>query len=173
MKFIRPLLITALAILLITAMTSCAILDLVLSGDKEYRYQELSLTMDSTFAEMELEEENRTTYVSVSGTGVIIIKETFESMVEAGVEDPAAITLEEYRDAFNEANGYNGTNETIDGLTAFTYTDTTDGTDYKFLVCIYQSETAFWSVQFMAPTTDYDKNEADFIKWANTVSFDD
>lgn len=173
MKFIRPLLITALAITMIISMTSCALLDLVLSGDKEYRYQELSLTMDSSFTEMKLEEENRTTYVSLSATGVIIIKETFESMVEAGVEDPASIALEDYRDAFNEANGYNGTNAAIDGLTAFTYTDTTDGTDYKFLVCIYQSETAFWSVQFMSPTADYEKNEADFIKWANTVSFDD
>lgn len=172
MKLYRTFLLTALAILMLISMTSCALAQAALAQDKEYRYQEIVLTLDSSFSELELEEENRTTYVSLSGTGVIIIKETFESMVEVGVDDPASITLEAYRDAFNQANQYNGVNTELEGLCGFTYFDTTDGTAYKFLVCIYKSEDAFWSVQFMAPTTDYNKNEEKFIEWAHDVRFE-
>ena len=173
MKIIRSLLLVTLSILMTLSMTSCALLDVVLAKDKEYRYQELVLSLDSSFFENEIDEENRTSFVSLSGTGAIVIKETFASMIDAGVEDPSSLTVEEYRDAFNEANQYNGTVVELDGLCAFTYFNTSDGTDYKLLVCIYQSETAFWSVQFMAPTADYDKNEKEFIKWAQKVRFEE
>ncbi len=41
----------------------------------------------------------------------------------------------------------------------------------KFLNTAYESDDAFWLVQFCCTEDDYDSNKADFIKWAKTVSF--
>ena len=173
MKKLRLLGVLFLTVCMTFSLTSCALLDTILSGDKEYRYQELVLTLDSSFTEIEAEKENRTTFVSVSGTAVIVIKESFESMEAKGIENPEALSLEDYRDAFNMANDYNGTIEEIDGLTAFTYNNFSEGTNYKLLVCVYRSETAFWSLQFMSLADEYDENEKEFINWAKKVTFDE
>lgn len=173
MKLFRSILITSLALIMLVTMTSCALLEGVLSKDKEYEFKELVLTLDSSFAEVELEEEDRTTFVSVSGVGVIVMKETFESMKDDGVPDPESFTTDDYLEAFVESNQYEATVEDLDGLSAFTYLNTTDGEDYKLLVCIYKSNTAFWSVQFMAPADSYDEYEEKFVDWAKHVVFTD
>ena len=173
MKIVRTALITALSLLLILSMTSCSVLNLLLEQDKEFRFREMVLTLNSSFGEVKSDNENGTTFVSVSGLGVIIHEESFETMIEDGVEDPASITLAEYRDAFAEVNEYDATVAEIEGLTAFTYFSVSDGDTYKFLVCIYQSEDAFWSVQFMALAAEYDQNEKQFIEWAKQITFAD
>ena len=173
MKIIRTFLITAISLLLVLSMTSCAVLNILSEQAKEFRSRDMVLTLNSTFGEVKSDNEDGTTFVSLSGLGVIVIEESFEDMLAQGVEDPASITLEQYRDAFAEANHYDATVAEIEGLTAFTYFNTNDGDSYKLLVCIYQSETAFWSVQFMSLSSEYDQHERQFIEWAKKITFAD
>lgn len=42
---------------------------------------------------------------------------------------------------------------------------------FKYFNTAYESDDAFWLVQFVCAVDDYDSNKADFIKWAKTVSF--
>ena len=59
-----------------------------------------------------------------------------------------------------------------DGVEYYEYTDFDLLSDsYKYLSTAYESDDAFWLVQFCCDVDDYDSNKADFIKWAKTVSF--
>lgn len=59
-----------------------------------------------------------------------------------------------------------------DGVEYFEYTNINIGSDsFKYLSTAYESDDAFWFVQFTCAVDDYDSNKADFIKWAKTVSF--
>ena len=173
MKIIRTVLIAVVSLLLVLSMTSCAVLNIFLEQEKEFRFRDMILTLDGTFGEVKSDNEDGTTFVSLSGLGVIVIEESFEDMMTEGVEDPASITHEQYIDAFEEANEYDATIAEIEGLTAFTYYTSNDGDSYKLLVCIYQSETAFWSVQFMSLTPECDQNEKQFVEWAKQITFAD
>ena len=59
-----------------------------------------------------------------------------------------------------------------DGVEYFEYTDLNIGSDsFEYLSTAYESDDAFWLVQFTCASDEYASNKSDFIKWAKTVSF--
>lgn len=59
-----------------------------------------------------------------------------------------------------------------DGVEYYEYSYLDIGLDaFKYFNTAYESDDAFWLVQFFCTEDDYDSNKADFIKWAKTVSF--
>lgn len=173
MKILRRILILTVTLLTLTSLVSCTVLGSILKSEKEFTFQEMILTLDSSFTERNVENyEDRTTFFSLSAVSVIIIKESFEEMEAEGVDNPGQFSVKDYQGAFIESNDYAATTADIDGLSAFTYESSDEDGEYKFLVCIYKSETAFWSVQFLSMAEDYDKNEAQFIEWAKAIRFE-
>ena len=173
MKTVRHILILAVTLLTLVSLVSCSVLGTFLKSEKEFRFQEMVLTLDSSFSERNVDNyEDRTTFFSLSAVSVIIIKESFAEMEQEGVNNPGQFSVKDYQGAFIDSNDYAATTADIDGLSAFTYESTDEDGSYKFLVCIYKSETAFWSVQFLSLAEDYDKNEAQFIEWAKAIRFE-
>lgn len=173
MKTVRRILILALTLLTLTSMIACSAVGSILKSPKDFAFQEMVLTLDSSFTELEVEDhEDRTTFFSLSTVSVIIIKESFEEMIANDVDNPSQYSVADYQKAFITSNAYDATAKSIEGLTAFTYESESDGDLYKFLVCTYKSDSAFWSVQFMSPAEDYEKNEAQFIEWAKAIRFE-
>ena len=173
MKTVRRILILALTLLTLTSMIACSAVGAILKSPKDFAFQEMVLTLDSSFTEMDVKEhEDRTTFFSLSAVSVIIIKESFEEMADNDVDNPSQYSVADYQKAFITSNAYDVTYQSIEGLSAYTYESESDGDSYKFLVCTYKSETAFWSVQFMSPAKDYEKNEAQFIEWAKAIRFE-
>lgn len=175
MKTVRPLLLTALALLLLTSMFSCTSSpsQSVQTPNGQFQFHEIILTLDDSFTEVDIQDEMRDTFLSAYGIGVVVMKESFESMQKVGVSDPQSISIDEYMSLFIRHNRYDATPEEIDGLTAFTYYTHKDDDDFKLLVCIFRTDTAFWSVQFIAPVESYDTYEDQFIDWANQITFTD
>lgn len=60
----------------------------------------------------------------------------------------------------------------VDGINYFEYTYLNLSEEsFKYFNTAYESDDAFWLVQFACAVDDYDSNKSDFIKWAKTVSF--
>lgn len=60
-----------------------------------------------------------------------------------------------------------------DGTKSFTYTflNTDLGYTYKYYTTAKASETAYWTIQGFCLESQYDANEANFIRWINSIKF--
>lgn len=55
------------------------------------------------------------------------------------------------------------------GLICMTYTRTVDGMEYFYMLFCYESQDAFWTVNFATPVGFRKNHEKHFIEWAGTV----
>ena len=82
------------------------------------------------------------------------------------------ITLNEYGTLVIDGNNRTGAKlNQEDGFVWFEYTDTADGQKLYYLVACYQSQDAFWIVNFLTPASNQAKYLDTFIDWAKTVQF--
>ena len=82
------------------------------------------------------------------------------------------ITLNEYGTLVIDGNNRTGAKlNQEDGFVWFEYTDTADGQKLYYFVACYQSEDAFWIVNFLTPASNQAKYLDTFIDWAKTVRF--
>lgn len=60
-----------------------------------------------------------------------------------------------------------------DGTKSFTYTflNTDLGYTYKYYTTAKASDTAYWTIQGFCLESQYDANEANFIRWINSIKF--
>ena len=79
------------------------------------------------------------------------------------------MSLTKYADFLAEANGYDTTQKEKDGIPYFSYTATIEGLNYYYMVFCYESENAFWAVNFGTPIGNRDDLESSFMKWAQSV----
>ena len=64
--------------------------------------------------------------------------------------------------------------ETADGLTHFTYTNvgSQNNVEYQYAVYFYETDDAFWAVEFATDKKDADDYAKDITEWAKSVRFE-
>lgn len=80
------------------------------------------------------------------------------------------ISLEEYGELVLQANGRTGAKmNREEGFVWFEYTDTPGEQEVYYLAVCYQSEDAFWIVNFATPASNRGEYKDMFFNWAKTV----
>lgn len=80
------------------------------------------------------------------------------------------ITLEEYGKLVLEANNRTGAAmNKADDFIWFSYTDAPEDQEIYYMAGCYQSEEAFWIVNFATPVSNREKYEIIFMQWAESV----
>lgn len=160
----RKLLSIAISLVLVLSMlTACS------AKPQDFTWNGLTVTLDSSFVEHEIDQE-AASYASYFKMYVVVISyETVDSLVDLGYE--ANMTAEDYAKLSIEVNEFDAEVKTTDGVTYYNYTGNADGTDYTYMATVHLLGNSFWLVQFAAETKDYQKAEPQFIEWAKTVTY--
>lgn len=135
--------------------------------DKEFSKAGMTITLTDRFAEKNL--ASQTAYYESLSAIVTVLKEEF-SLV-AGFEN---YTLNQYTAAVLTQNKLQSTINKPEGKSyySFSYEKTVNGKDFYYFATTFKASDAFWLIQFACVTSDKDKYQADFEKWADSVTFD-
>ena len=162
MKKIIAVLIAAVMVL---SLAGCELLP----KEKAFSVEEMLITLTDAFTEAEF--EGYTKAFDSRKMAVFVLREDKAEL--NGVE----ISLDEYAALTRVANVDRGPGEikSEDGLTFFDYDYYgSDGTTiYSYLTVMYESDEAFWLVQFACDQTQWEKLRPEMIKYAQSVTFGD
>lgn len=127
---------------------------------------ELNMWLPSEFESMDVEG-----YTGAYGSNyalVLILEE--EKSILVGYADK----MDEYVNLVVQANKSKGVTgaDYENGRPIFEYTMTSDGVTYAYYTSAYESEDAFWLVQFACYESDYATLRPLFVQWADSVTFD-
>ena len=89
------------------------------------------------------------------------------------VEDIAGktnVSLTEYAALVIATNQHQKEAVSQNGIVCYTYTVWNSGVEYTHLATVHESKEAFWLVTFVCPTQEFSKNEAEFFRFAQSVS---
>lgn len=139
------------------------------SKAKDFSWQGLTLTLDSSFTTVDTTDESASYANYFKMYVVIITRETFAELSE--VEIDTDMTVEEYAKLSIEANEFDATVQTEDGVTYYTYTADVDGTEFTYMATVHRLGEAYWLVQFASETADFETAKPQFITWAKTVTY--
>lgn len=136
-----------------------------------YIKPDFEITMEPGFSELDL--TGATYFYLKDNTALIIIKEEFKTLEEATELNESSTLLEygEILKANNEASGIS-TGDIIvsdNGITYFTYENTSLGQDYFYITAIFKGSDAFWSCTFYCPLENKTQFENVFLDWAATI----
>ena len=139
------------------------------ASPEKFSAEGMTITLTDAFKQETM--EGTAAYFESSKALVVAIKETFIQFEELGMSTD--ITLEEYIDLVVENNTEMQVNALdVEGLTAFIYESVANKKDFTFFASVYESDDAFWLVQFACKTKDYEEMQEDFVKWAKSVKFE-
>ena len=96
---------------------------------------------------------------------VITLKEEFS--LQEGFED---LTLPEYAQLAIDANGISSQVNTVEGLVTFEYNKQINGKDNTYHAYVFKASDAFWLIQFVCESKNYEENSAFIEKWAKSVT---
>ena len=120
---------------------------------------------------------------NILGTRLGIVKTTdfihFERVSNAsevnnrnGALFPEKITLDEYAGLVLAESPDIEVLE-YEGLKCFEYAaDGSDGTEYCYFATVFETDDAFWLIQFATETEKYEEALPSFIEWAKTITFE-
>lgn len=161
----KKLLACLLALTALFALVSCNA-DVREAKEKTFSSNGLELTLTEAFKETT--SEGYTVCYDSSKVAVFALKENKADFASLGT-----ITLSTYADLVKEVNKAKAPSEilTKDGLTYMTYKFTNSDTDkeYSYLTVMYETDDAFWMVQFATLTEDYAEYESFLFDCAKTV----
>ncbi len=140
------------------------LLDGVSSEPKTFTSAGMSITLTEAF-DVEADANFDVCYVS-NGEAVMVNRERLSA------EDMADITLYQYCAAVIEVFEEEASPRSEDGLTYFEYEINSDGTNYRYLVVVYKSTDAFWTVQFGTTKGDFEEMRPTMMEWAKSVTFE-
>ena len=80
------------------------------------------------------------------------------------------LDLERYAKLVILSNNLTMQPEEKDGILTFSYEATTDGVSYTYVVTLWETANAFWTVQAYCPTADYNKVKDDMWKILSSVT---
>ncbi len=132
-----------------------------------YTIEDMQITLTDKFEETFF--EGYTAVYDSKDVAVFMIKEEFELF-----DDFDFYTVNEYGNLVLETNGFDSSVqlETYDGLTYFEYEAQNDENDtYTYFAVLYKGTDAFWVVEFVALTENYEEYRETFIEWAKSVEF--
>ncbi len=139
------------------------------ASPEKFSAEGMTITLTDAFKQETM--EGTAAYFESSQALVVAIREPFTQFDELGMS--TEITLEEYMALVVENNTEMQVEHAdIDGLTAFTYENTTNKKEFTFLATVYESDDAFWLIQFACETKNYAQMQEDFVKWAKSVKFE-
>lgn len=123
----------------------------------------MSITLTSDF--MYVPQENFTACYGNEDYSVLAIKEEFSLFSEK-------ITLDEYADlVLAEMPDVELTE--YEGLQCFEYAaEGGGGVEYCYFATVFETEDAFWLIQFATETEKYEEIFPDFVQWAKTITFE-
>lgn len=135
-------------------------------SDKEFSKAGMTITLTSNFVEKE--HVSQTAYYESTTSIVTVLKESFSSV--SGFKD---YTLEQYTDAVLKANGLKAEITKYDDKEyySFTYEKNINGKDFYYFATTFKGPDAFWLIQFACTTSNKDRFQANFVKWADSVKF--
>ena len=123
----------------------------------------MSITLTSDF--MYVPQEGYTACYGNAQYSVLAIKEEFSLF-------PEKITLDEYADLVLAESSDIEVLE-YEGLKCFEYAaDGSDGTEYCYFATVFETDDAFWLIQFATETEKYEEALPSFIEWAKTITFE-
>lgn len=171
-KYIK---ITAFLIALVSLTFSFAGCDLFKSepADKAFDIGGIKITLDDSYVSSVSSDTGNVTFMSsVSGCAVVAKKEMFSRLTELEykVEE---VNAKKYAEIIVKDNKIEAQVVEDGQLVYFehTVTNTGDGGAFKYFTAVYKSTEAFWTVYFGCNAEAYDTNRADFVRFANSVSF--
>lgn len=136
-------------------------------NDKTYESHGLSITMPEGYTEKSI--VSQTVYLEGTETIFTALKEDLSSLAQIGIDKNTS--LKDYAKAVVENNKADYEIKEEDGLTYFEYEKQVSGKDYYYLTCVLKSEDAFWLVNFASETSNKNKYQPLFKKWAKTIKF--
>lgn len=129
---------------------------------------EMRITLHGGFREVK--QENVFACYGTKDVAVFVIKESPKQIAEL-----EGISLDTYGRMLLEANQFDESIvlQKLEGLTYFEYlaTNPETGEDWIYFSVIYQSEDAYWLVQFATLEKNMDKYAQSFVQWAQSVEF--
>lgn len=157
----------ALLLLAITLFSVCSCRD---SNDKTFTQDEFSITLSEDYG-LVPRVSYFVSYETADKRAVLVTRNKKETVEEvAGKTD---LSIMEYATLVITINQKGENPHTKDGLTYYTYTSLTDGIHYTYLVTVHKSSDAFWLVQFVCETKEYNDMKDTFFRYAKSVSFDE
>lgn len=108
---------------------------------------------------------------------IIITKETFEEYEECGVQNPEALSLEEYFELIK--NGELNIGKTFSELKTdgnnyyveHTFTGPNTNEDLKYITFLYKTDSAFWMVSFATIEEYFEDHRDSYFNWEETIEF--
>lgn len=108
---------------------------------------------------------------------IIITKETFEEYKEWGMQNPEALSLEEYFELVK--NGELNIGKTFnelktDGNKSYvehTFTGPNTNKDLKYITFLYKTDSAFWMVSFATIEEYFEVHRDSYFNWEETIEF--
>lgn len=140
------------------------------SEEKEVSVNGFAVTLPANAKEMDQSLGYTACYQVGNDIVIAAIEETKSSLQSLGLAEDA--TIDDYAALVAEVNGYNADDITkINGtdIPYFEYSSTVSGVDYKYIGACYESDDAFWFVNFGTTASKYDSVKEDFERWAASV----
>lgn len=129
-----------------------------------YTVNDLSITLPDSFMPYD-EGATQQDAAYVSDNALVTISR--ESFHQLGVDE--SFTEEDYAELVGAVNDFDLTVDVKDGHYYFAYTSNVDGDDFRYLAVIFKGEDAFYMVQFVAFSSDFDSMQDDFWSYVDTV----
>ena len=139
------------------------------SGDwevyEEYYVEEMRIELPEDFEEEEV--DGYTAAFFDDQTAVLVLREDKADFVNY------ADNMEEYLQLVLKANESKGLSEPVNenGHPTFEYDFTSGDVTYRYYTTVFESDEAYWLVQFACDKQDYDIMKPDYADWADTVVF--
>jgi len=164
MKKSRLNLLCFCVVFIFTICTSCN----GTSKEKDFSKAGATITLNENFTEKKV--ETATAYFESNNAVVTFFKEDFTLFEDRGV--PADFTLKEYAELILTANLIEAEIESGGDLTSFVYEkQDSSEIEYTHYATVFESEDAYWLVQFVCEKKDFEKLKPQFEHWAKSVRF--
>lgn len=156
----RTLTLLLVLVLCIGVLSGCGTQEAAVS----HTYEDLTISLPADFIDLS-DEDFAEGLDFVYGLDPIAVnglrekKATFEAY---GLE----LDLESYGKFVIKANNISGTLEQKDGIWTFTY----ESGDYTYVVTLWETEKAYWTVQAYCPTENYSKVKKDMWEILSSVT---
>ena len=153
--------IVALVLVTLLLISVCACED---SGAKTFTQDEFSITLSEDYG-MVPHVSYFVSYETADKKAVLVTKD--RKFIVEDIAGKTNLSLLEYANLVIETNRKgNDPNET-DGVIWYTYTD---NAGFTYLATVHKSQEAFWLVQFVCETTEFDDLKDTFFTYAKSVS---
>ena len=144
--------------LLCVVLAFCLCLGLCACGQKDvasvsHTFEDLTISLPENFIDLS-GEDFATGLAFLQGLDPIAVnglREEKAVFAQYGLE----LDLERYAKLVIMANNLSVQPQETDGILSFTYEATTEGVSYTYVVTVWETEAAFWTVQAYCPTADY------------------